>query len=96
MTFLMWMLVGWCGTPYPGWWRWPGPGPRPPQPDPWWAIKIASAVGGLAGGWLTQSILGPDGGAVALIATFGGAIAGGGFLGSVTGLIGGRRGVAEG
>jgi hypothetical protein len=22
---------GWCGTPYPGWWK---VGPVPPQPDP--------------------------------------------------------------
>ena len=63
MGAVMWGLVGWCGTKYPGWWR----NPPPPDPEPWWrsifygvigagaAILVGSAIGeslgdfGLAG-----------------------------------------------
>lgn len=47
-----WGLVGWCGTPYPGWWRFP---PPPPPPDPFRSINVAmiktiGTIGGLVGG----------------------------------------------
>ena len=49
MMFALWGAVGWCGTPYPGWWR----GPRPhPDPEPWWLIaKIIGVIAGVVGGW---------------------------------------------
>jgi len=48
--FIFWGAVGWCGTPWPGWWRRPTP---PPPPDPWWFIdRIVGIVGGVIGGWL--------------------------------------------
>ena len=93
MIYAMWMLAGWCGTPYPGWWR----GPRPPQPpDPWFGIKTASVIGGVVGGWLTQTIIGADPGAVGVLTTLVGAFVGGGFAGGVVALIGGRGNVAAG
>jgi hypothetical protein len=46
--FVMWGAVGWCGTPYPGWWR----GPRPhPDPEPWLVARIIGIVTGILGGW---------------------------------------------
>ena len=30
MLFACAAMMGWCGTKWPGWWRWP----RPPHPDP--------------------------------------------------------------
>ena len=89
MLYAMWMIAGWCGTPYPGWWR----GPRPPQPpDPWWLIKIASVAGGFLGGWMTQSIIGADAGTLGVLTSLAGAVVGGGFAGGLTGLVAGRRG----
>ena len=47
---IFWAAVGWCGTPWPGWWRKPWP---PPPPDPWWVIdRVVGIVGGVVGGWL--------------------------------------------
>jgi uncharacterized membrane protein YeaQ/YmgE (transglycosylase-associated protein family) len=47
---LFWGAVGWCGTPWPGWWRHP---PPPPPPDPWWLIsRLVGIVCGVIGGWL--------------------------------------------
>ncbi len=28
---------GWCGTPYPGWWK---VGPLPPEPDPIYQVTL--------------------------------------------------------
>lgn len=55
--FALWAAVGWCGTPYPGWWR----GPRPhPDPEPWWLIgKIIGVVAGIVGGWAFTQAFGP-------------------------------------
>jgi len=56
--FVLSMLVGWCGTRWPGWWR----GPRPPKPDPepWWrgvGIRIGIGIlGGLVGGGLITQV----------------------------------------
>ena len=57
MLFAMWGAVGWCGTPYPGWWR----GPRPkPDPEPWWLIgKIIGVVAGIIGGYLFTQVFDP-------------------------------------
>jgi len=88
--FAFWMLTGWCGTPYPGWWK----GPRPPQPDPWWIIKILGVIGGVAGGWLFYQVW-PPGQEVGITgiyvaATGIGAYVGSAFLRDVYGLIRGR------
>lgn len=58
VLFAMWGAVGWCGTPYPGWWR----GPRPhPDPEPWWLIgKIIGVVAGIVGGWAFTQLFGPS------------------------------------
>ncbi len=57
VLFALWGAVGWCGTPYPGWWR----GPRPhPDPEPWWLIgKIIGVVAGIVGGWSYTQAFGP-------------------------------------
>ena len=48
MLFAYAALLGWCGTKWPGWWRWP----RPPHPDPepWWRLVdgLIGAAGGIA------------------------------------------------
>jgi hypothetical protein len=54
--FVLWAAVGWCGTPYPGWWR----GPRPhPDPEPWWRGKLIGVVSGVLGGWVYTQAFGP-------------------------------------
>lgn len=94
MLYAMWAFAGWCGTPYPGWWK----GPRPkPDPEPWWLIKIVSVIGGIAGGWMTQQIVGGDAATIGVLTTIAGAILTGGFLGGLVGLVaGGRANVATG
>jgi hypothetical protein len=93
MWYALWAFGGWCGTPYPGWWR----GPRPhPDPEPWWLVKILSIVGGLAGGWMTQQIIGQDASGIAVLATIAGAFVTGGFLGGIGGLVAGKRNAGAG
>lgn len=46
---VLWILVGWCGTPWPKPWPGPPPGDRKVKP---WTTKIAGVVGGFVGGWL--------------------------------------------
>ena len=94
MLYALWAFGGWCGTPYPGWWR----GPRPhPDPEPWWLVKIVSIVGGLAGGWMAQQIIGhQDAAGIMTLATIAGAFVTGGFLGGLVGLVAGNRGNAAG
>lgn len=47
MLFAFAAMMGWCGTKWPGWWRWPHP-PHP-DPEPWWRLVdgILGAVGGV-------------------------------------------------
>ncbi len=52
--FVFSMLAGWCGTPWPGWWR--GPKPKP-DPEPWWRSVIISVIGGLVGGFVVTQAL---------------------------------------
>lgn len=56
--FALWALVGWCGTPWPRWWRWPPP--PPPDPDPWIIYKIIGVAGGIAGGWIFTQVFKPQ------------------------------------
>lgn len=54
--FALWAVGGWCGTPWPGWWR----GPRPhPDPEPWWVVQLIGVVAGLVGGWIITQVAGP-------------------------------------
>lgn len=84
--FALWLLVGWCGTPWPRPWPWPDP-----PPEPWIisTIKIAGVVGGVVGGllfrqvWYTEgALMGIDAAATAV-----GAFVGSAFLGSMFGLV---------
>jgi hypothetical protein len=91
MLYALWAFAGWCGTPYPGF-----PWPKP-DPEPWWLVKIVSIIGGLAGGWMTQQIIGhADASGVMVVATIAGAFVTGGFLGGAVRLIMGGRGPAAG
>ena len=55
--FVLWAVGGWCGTPWPGWWR----GPRPhPDPEPWLVVQIIGVVAGVIGGWIISQIIGPS------------------------------------
>jgi hypothetical protein len=53
----LWGAVGWCGTPYPGWWRGPRDGP---QPEPWLVVKILGVMAGILGGWAFTVVFGPS------------------------------------
>ncbi len=88
MEFAFAAMVGWCGTPYPGWWR----GPRKPQPDPWWwFVHILGAAGGIGAVIIFKPIVGDAGVvATALTAFFGGA-----FVSSLASGIAGRGANAE-
>jgi len=60
-------------------------------------VKIASIIGGIAGGWITQSIIGHmDQAGIAVLTTLAGALVTGGFLGGVVGLVAGGRGNVAG
>jgi hypothetical protein len=93
MLYAMWAFGGWCGTPYPGWWF--GPHPHP-DPEPWWVIKIVSIIGGIAGGWMAQQIVGADSGAIVTLTTIAGSVITGGFLGGAVRLVMGNRGATAG
>ena len=54
--FVLWAVGGWCGTPWPGWWR----GPRPhPDPEPCLVVQVIGVVAGLVGGWIITQVAGP-------------------------------------
>jgi uncharacterized membrane protein YeaQ/YmgE (transglycosylase-associated protein family) len=83
MLYALWAAGGWCGTPWPGWWR--GPHPHP-DPEPWIIARIAGIIGGILGGWLTQQIVGgPETAAATVIATTFGAFVFGRVLSDIAG-----------
>ncbi len=63
--FVLWAIVGWCGTFWLRGWRRvripppiPDPFPEPP-PDPWLIVGLAGIVGGIVGGWAFTAAFGP-------------------------------------
>lgn len=48
MGMLFYLAMGWCGTKFPGWWRFPVP-PHP-DPEPWRDFSVLSVIGIIAGG----------------------------------------------
>ena len=74
LVLLGWAIVGWCGTPWPGRWKWP----PPPPPDPWWWMtKVIGVVGGVVGGWAFSLLFNADLANPAGVGlTFAGALAG--------------------
>ena len=90
MMYALWALAGWCGTPYPGWWR----GPRPkPDPEPWWLVKVVAIIGGVLGGWLVERMFpATDVGPALVAATTLGALVVGRFAGDIASMaFGGAR-----
>lgn len=91
MGALLFAMMGWCGTKWPGWWR--GPRPTPPDPEPWWryGIAILGIAAGIGGGMFFSNSLGND-------AAFAGQVAIGSCLGAfgaasvVTGLASAMKG----
>lgn len=80
MEYAFAAMVGWCGTPWPGWWR----GPHKPQPDPWWwIIHLVGAAAGIGALIVFKPILGDAGFVGTTLASF----FGGAFAGSVVGAI---------
>jgi hypothetical protein len=78
--FIFSLLVGWCGTRWPGWW-WPWLKPRPvPDPEPWWQRAGISVVGGLVGGFLVTQFFPHE---VSLVTVAIGAFVGGRVIGDV-------------
>ncbi len=60
---VVWILVGWCGTPWPRPWPWPLPWPWPrpkpgpgPDPAPPWVLKLVGIVGAIVGGWVFTQV----------------------------------------
>ena len=90
VAFIGWLLVGWCGTPWPRPWPWPPPGP---DPNPWLS-KVIGLVGGVVGGWVFSAMFGADvTTAAGLVVTFFGAWVGAVLLNDAYGLAtGGQRG----
>lgn len=66
LLYVLWAGGGWCGTPWPGWWKGPHP---PPGPEPWPIARAAGIVGGILGGLLTQQIVGHETTAMNVVAT---------------------------
>jgi uncharacterized membrane protein YeaQ/YmgE (transglycosylase-associated protein family) len=91
MIYVLWALVGWCGTSWPHRW-WPHP-PPPPDPDPWWYTKFAGVIGGLLGGWVYDRLwpIGQDITGVTVAATALGAFVGATLIADIVGLARGGR-----
>ena len=53
MGTIFYLMMGCCGTKYPGWWR--NPNPPGPYPEPWRNYGVATIIGigaGVVGGTL--------------------------------------------
>jgi hypothetical protein len=58
-------------------------------------VKIVSIIGGIAGGWMTQQVVGHvDVGSITVLTTIAGSFVTGGFLGGAVRLIAGGKGSA--
>lgn len=84
-------MMGWCGTKWPGWWRWPHPKPDP-DPEPWWRDLLGGLIGA-AGGIGAVTVFGPEITDAGLMGSAMTGFFGGVFLGSVArGALGMARG----
>ena len=90
MSLALAAMMGWCGTKWPGWWRFP---PKPdPDPEPWWRDILGGLIGAV-GGIGAAVIIGPDFQGMGLLETAVLGFGGGVFLGSVgNALMGAARG----
>lgn len=79
MEYAFAFMMGWCGTKWPGWWRWPRP--PIPDPEPWWHLAdgIIGGIGGIAALVLFGPMLDGEG----LFTTAAVCFAGGLFAGTV-------------
>lgn len=62
MGTLLFAMLGWCGTKYPGWWRdLFKPHPHP-DPEPWWnvGIMVLGVAAGVGGGLFFQNSFAND------------------------------------
>lgn len=57
MGTIFYLMMGWCGTKYPGWWR--NPNPPGPYPEPWRNYGVATIIGivGVVGGTLFSNAI---------------------------------------
>ena len=58
MGTAFYLMMGWCGTKYPGWWR--NPNPPGPDPEPWRKYGITTIIGivaGIVGGTLFNNAI---------------------------------------
>jgi len=76
--FVLSLLVGWCGTRWPGWW--PGSRPPVPDPEPWWQRAGISVLGGLVGGVLVTQFFSNE---ASLVTVSIGAFVGGRLFGDI-------------
>ena len=58
MGTIFYLMMGWCGTKYPGWQR--NPNPPGPSPDPWRNYGVTTIIGivaGIVGGTLFNNAI---------------------------------------
>ena len=92
MSLALAAMMGWCGTKWPGWWRWPRPPKPDPDPEPWWRDILGGVIGAV-GGVGAAVIIGPDFQGMGLLETAVLGFGGGVFLGSLgNALMGAARG----
>jgi hypothetical protein len=57
MEIAFFVMMGWCGTKYPGWRPWKNPHPHP-DPEPWiYTVLVLSIIAGVAGGTLFRNAI---------------------------------------
>lgn len=76
MEYALALMMGWCGTKWPGW----RPFPPGPQPDPW---NILGGIAGAVGGGIAWAVFGAHFGAGGLVPIGVISFFGGNFLGSL-------------
>lgn len=58
METAFFLMMGICGTKYPGWRPWKNPHPHP-DPEPWWVYTVLGLglIAGVAGGTLFRNAI---------------------------------------